>query len=272
VDDPTYPGLLDALDHRQGRAVAIPGDGGGPDPEALARLLRERRPVLVYLQAGPHNPTGRVIGAGRRQAIAAALDEHGDAILFEDAALADLTFGGRPGPSFSALCRIAPVITAESCSKVSWATLRLGWIRATGPVAQRLERTRFASDLGVSAPAQLLGLQLLPHLDELAATRRADIEDQVDAALDHLARALPDWRVRRPEGSSSLWPELPIGDTEAFVALARRHGVHVSPGSAHRVAGGPDPHIRICVDRPAQHVAEGLDRLAAAWHDLGTRA
>lgn len=272
VDDPTYPGTLDAIDHRKGRAIAIPSDDAGPDPEALGRLLRRHRPVLVYLQSGPHNPTGRVIGSGRRRAIAAALDEYGDAVVFEDEALADLGFAGRTGPSFASLCRIAPVITAESCTKVAWATLRVGWIRATGVVADQLERTRIANDLGVSVPSQLLALQLLPQLDDLAAVRRENLRVAVDQALEHLGRVLPEWTVRAPEGSSALWPELPIADATPFVALARRHGVHVSPGSAHRVDGGPDAHVRICVDRPASHTAEGLDRLAAAWHDLGTRA
>ncbi|MBX3315121.1 MAG: PLP-dependent aminotransferase family protein [Actinobacteria bacterium] len=272
VEDPSYPGLLDTLDHRRARAVPIPGDRGGPDPDALRRLLRRHRPAVVYLQTGPQNPTGRLIAPARRRTIADVLDEHGDAILFEDEALADLAFGGRAGPSFASLCRHAPVISAESCTKVAWATLRIGWIRATGVTRERLARVRIATDLGASMPAQLIALQLVPELEQLAERRRNELEVAVDRAIDHLHEVLPDWTVERPTGSSALWPELPLADAAPFVALARRHGVHVSPGSAHRVDGGPDPHLRICVDRPAAHVAEGLDRLAAAWHDLRTRA
>lgn len=272
VEDPTYPGLLDNLDHRRARAVAIPGDAAGPDPEALRRLLRTHRPPVVYLQTGPHNPTGRVIAPARRRSIAEVLDEHGETVLLEDGALADLVFDGTSGPAFAELCRNTPVITAASCTKVAWATIRVGWLRATGVTRDRLARVRIATDLGASMPAQLLALQLLPHLDDLAVRRRAQLQVAVDEALAHLERAVPEWSVVPPAGSSALWVELPIPDAAPFVALARRHGVHVSPGAAHRVGGGPDPHLRICVDRPAAHVAEGLDRLAAAWHDLSTRA
>lgn len=272
VEDPSYPGVLDTLDHRRARTIALPGDAGGPDPEALRRLLREHRPAVLYLQTGPQNPTGRLIGPARRRAIAEVLDEHGDTLLFEDEALADLTFGGRSGPSFASLCCATPVVSAESCTKVAWATLRIGWIRSTGVTRERLSRVRIATDLGASMPAQLMAVQLVPMLDELAVRRRTELERKVDAAIAHLGQVLPEWKVERPSGSSALWPELPIADAAPFVALARRHGVHVSPGSAHRVDGGPDRHLRICVDRPETHVVEGLDRLAAAWHDLRTRA
>ncbi|CAN5624133.1 PLP-dependent aminotransferase family protein [soil metagenome] len=271
LEDPSYPGMLDVLDHRRARPVAVHTDRGGPDPEALADVLRRERPALVYLQTGVHNPTGRVIGPARRRALAQVLDEHGDAVLVEDNTLADLPFsGGRP-PGFDVLCRVAPVVTVESLSKVAWAALRVGWLRASGPVGERIARVRVATDLGASVPSQLLALQLLPDLDALALRRRAGLETSVRHALDRLRADLPDWEVEAPEGSSALWPALPLADATAYVALARRHGVHVTPGSAHVLGSGPDPHIRFCVDRPATHVEEGLDRLVAAWHDLSTR-
>lgn len=198
--------------------------------------------------------------------------EHGETVLFEDDALADLVFEGPRPPSFAVLCRTTPVVTAESCTKVAWATLRVGWLRSTGVTRDRIGRVRIATDLGASMPAQLLVLQLIPHYEEVIARRRDDLHVAVDRALDHLGKVLPEWTCTPPSGSSALWLELPIADTAPFVALARRHGVHVSPGTAHRVDGGPDPHLRICVDRPASHVIEGLDRLAAAWHDVRSRA
>ncbi|QXC60247.1 PLP-dependent aminotransferase family protein [Aquihabitans sp. G128] len=272
LEDPSYPGVLDVLDHRRARAVAVRSDRGGPDPEALADVLRRERPVLVYLQTGVHNPTGRVVGPARRRALAQVLDDHGDAILVEDNTLADLAFdsGTRP-PGFDALCRVAPVVSVESLSKVAWAALRIGWLRASGTVADRIARVRVANDLGPSVPSQLLALQLLPHLDAMAARRRSSLEQAVDAAVERFRADLPDWELERPEGSSALWPALPLADATAYVALARRHGVHVTPGGAHVVGGGGDPHLRLCVDRPATHVEEGIDRLVAAWRDLTTR-
>lgn len=272
VEDPSYPGMLDLLDLHKARPVALPSDSGGPDPDALAAVLRRDRPAVVYLQTGVHNPTGRVIGPARRRALAAVLDDHGDAVVLEDDTLADLVFAGRVRPGFAELCRLAPVVTVGSLSKVAWAALRIGWLRATGVVGERIGRVRVTTDLGSSVPSQLLALQLLPDLEELAERRRQTLEQAVASAVRFVDEHLPDWEIRAPAGSSALWPRLPTSDASAFVALARRHGVHVTPGAAHAVSGGPDPHLRLCVDRPANQVTEGLDRLAAAWHDASSHA
>lgn len=272
IEDPAYPGILDLVDHRGGRPVALPLGPGGPDPEVLARLLEREHPALVYLQTGAHNPTGIVMGPARLQAIAEVLDAYGDTVVVADNTLADLSFDGRTTPGLDARCRIAPVVTVESLSKVAWAGLRLGWLRASGPVGERIGRVRIAGDLGPSVPSQLFAHQLLDHYDDLAERRTRDIERRVGAAVDRLRRDLPEWTVQPPQGSSAIWPALPVDDATGFVALARRHGVHITPGSAHTVGGGPDPHVRFCVDRPAALVDEGLDRLVAAWHDFSAQS
>ncbi len=271
IEDPAYPGILDLVDHRRGRPVALPIRAGGPDPQELCTLLQRERPALVYLQTGAHNPTGHVMGPARRRALAQVLDEHGDTVLIADNTLADLVFDGRPGPEFDELCRVVPVVTIESFSKVAWAGLRIGWLRATGTVADRIGRVRVANDLGPSVPSQLLALQMLPGYEGIAALRRRRLAATVERCVDHMAEVFGDWSVVAPAGSSAIWPELPVADTLAFVALARRHGVHVTPGSAHVVGSGVDSHIRFCVDRPPAHVDEGLDRLATAWRDLSRR-
>ena len=91
-------------------------------------------------------------------------------------------------------------------------------------------------------PAQLLALQLLPHLDELAAQRRTTLSTTVARALAVLRADFPEWEVDEPAGGSVLWPRLPIADTSPYVVLASRHGVHVAPGSiATRRSPQPAP-------------------------------
>ena len=67
-----------------------------------------------------------------------------------------------------------------------------------------------------------------------------------------------------------LWAELPVADTGAYVLLAGRHGVHVAPGSIATPTRAPNPHVRICVDRPWPTVEEGIHRLCLAWRELVT--
>lgn len=267
IEETTYPGTFDIVEHLRARPVPVPTDRAGMRPDALEQVLTAERPRLVYVQAGPHNPTGRVPSRGRLRGLAPILDRH-DATVIEDAALADLSFGGRVRPELADLCRRATVVSVGSFSKVAWGGLRVGWMRAPAPLVERTMQLRLVGDLGASVPSQLLALRLIPHLDDLAARRCAALQNTVGQALAQLAVDLPEWRVNEPAGGSVLWAELPVPDSGPFCQLARRHGVHVAPGSVARPGRAPDPHIRICVDRPWNVVEEGLRRLAFAWRDL----
>ena len=267
LEETTYPGMFDIVEHLRARPVPVPTDKAGMRPDALEEVLESERPRLVYVQAGPHNPTGRVPSRGRLRGLAPIFDRH-DATVIEDAALADLTFGGRVRPELADLCRRATVVTVGSFSKVAWGGLRVGWMRAPAPLVDRTMQLRLVGDLGASVPSQLLALRLIPHLDDLAARRCATLESTLEQALAQLAVDLPEWRVNEPAGGSVLWAELPVPDSGPFCQLARRHGVHVAPGSVARPERAPDGHIRICVDRPWNVVEEGLRRLAFAWRDL----
>ena len=269
VEDPNYSGMFDILAGAGMRAVPLEADEDGVRPAALDRVLRTERPAAVYLQTGPHNPTGRVPSPGRLQALAAVLDQH-RALVLEDRVLADLAFAG-PVPDLAGLCRRAVVVGLGSFSKVAWGGLRIGWMRAPAPFVERTLHLRTASDLGASAPSQLIAMQLLPGLDALAARRRAGLSAAVADALGRIRAELPSWAVAEPRGGSVLWARLPVTDSGPFVALAARHGVHVAPGSISFASRAPSAYIRICVDRPAPLLDAGLQRLEAAWAEVEAR-
>ena len=105
VEDPTYPGVLDVLAARRLRPVPIAGDARGPTPAGLEAAARSGGAGLAFLMPAVHNPTGRVLDRGRRQALARTLDKL-DMTVVEDNTLADLTYddaGGRP-PSDPGVC------------------------------------------------------------------------------------------------------------------------------------------------------------------------
>lgn len=266
IEDPNYSGVFDILDRVGARPVPLPADADGVRPSDLDRLLRTVRPAAVYLQTGPHNPTGRISSQDRIAALASVLDRHRVTVL-EDRILADLAFGGRPA-QLATVCRRATVVTINSLSKVGWGGLRIGWLRATAPLIERTMHLKLGSDLGASVPSQMLALALFPELDALAERRRAFMRGSIDRALTQLHSDLPDWSVTPPQGSALLWVRLPVSDTRPFVALAAQHGVHVAPGSITHIDRADSPHIRICVDRPEQVVAAGLLRLAQAWSEV----
>jgi DNA-binding transcriptional MocR family regulator len=267
VEDTTYPGIFDIIDNQRARTLPLATDGAGILPEALEDALTTKHPAVIYIQAGPHNPTGRAPAVGRLRELARILDRF-ETVVIEDSTLADLTFAGRVRPELAELCRHALVVSIGSFSKVAWGGLRIGWMRAPAPIVDRTMHLRLATDLGASIPAQLLVLQLLPHLDDLAGQRRATLAETVTLALERIRSDFPDWHVRPPDGGSVLWVELPVPDSGPFVQVARRHGVHIAPGSVARAERAADPHVRICVDRPWPVVEAGLQRLELAWRDL----
>lgn len=270
IEDPTYPGIFDIAESRGAVVAPVDGDRAGILPEALDRVLVTRRPDVVYLQAGPTNPVGRVTPIGRRRALAEVLDRH-DALVIEDATLAELSFAGRAMPELADLCTRATVVSVGSLSKVAWGGLRIGWLRGPAPVLERTMHARLANDLGPSVPSQVLALELLPQLEEIIAGRRATLERATSRAVAGIRTSLPEWHVDQPDGGSLLWVGLPVNDSGPFVALAARHGVHIAPGAIARPGRPPTPHVRVCVDRSDDHVDIGLQRLVLAWQDL-TRA
>lgn len=267
VEDPSYPGIFDIIDAIGGRALPVRSDSAGLVPDDLDRALSEHEPGVLYTQTGPHNPTGRVPAAERLRALAGVLDRH-DTTVVEDCALAELTFAGRARPELADLCRRAAVVSVGSFSKVAWGGLRIGWLRASAPFVERTMYLRLANDLGPSVPAQLIAMQLLPHMDTLATRRRVTLAANVARALDRFRSELPEWRFTEPAGGSVLWAVLPTPDTGAYVLLARRHGVHVAPGSIATPTRAPNSHVRICVDRNWETVEEGIHRLQLAWREF----
>lgn len=269
VEQPNYPGIFDIADGLGTEVIAVRGDEAGIDPEALQRVVRDRNPGAIYVQAGPHNPTGRVARKVRVERIAEIVDRAGLAVI-EDSTLGPLAFDGRPHPLLADMCRTATVVSVGSMSKVAWAGLRIGWLVAPAPLVDRTMFRRLGHDLGASVPSQLLAMALLPHFDDIAAKRRTVLAASVARAIEHIQTVLPEARFTAPEGGSVIWVALPIDDSNALVHLAARHGVHVAPGSISMAGRVPGPFIRICVDRPWEAAREGLDRLGRAWRELRT--
>lgn len=265
----SYAGLFDILDRCELRPAVVALDRHGLVPDSLIQVIEQRRPHVVYVQAGPQIPTGQVASPQRIKALAHVLDAHGDLTVIEDTTVAATTFTGS-APMLADHCRRATVISTGSLSKLCFSGLRIGWIRAPEPIIADTSSRHLGFDLGASVPSQLLARQLLPHLDAIALRRRRTLHDAVTSALAQLAEALPAARIVPPAGNSILWTHLPIPDGNEFVDAARRRGVRIAAADIHHPHRQPSPYVRIDVDRPPAHVREGMIRLADAWSDLGS--
>jgi len=252
VEAPTYPGALEVF-RRHGavpRGLPVGLDG-------LEATVRERRPALAYVIPTYHNPTGSVLPTLARQRLASS-----DVPLIEDEVPADLRFPGEQVPAPIAAYGDS-VISVGSLSKSIWGGLRIGWVRASTPLINRLARLRAVHDLGGDVPTQLAAVQLLPFLDDPA------LHQTLKARHDHLrsllATKLPDWEVPTVTGGQCLWVRLPYGDGSSFAQTALRHKVAILPGSGLDVTGRSDQYIRLHYRASQAKLTEAVHRLAAAW-------
>lgn len=262
VENPTYVGALDAANAVGATVAGLRTDAQGADAGHLRDVLDRSAVELVYLMPSGQNPSGAVMGNPRRQQVCRTAAETGTPVV-DDMTLAGLMSDSRPMPL--AASSGATIITIGSLSKVLWAGLRVGWIRAPEAIIERLSRTKVVRDLGSSHVSQLLALQFLSAGDEIRLLRRRQLVERMDLLTALLAERLPDWTWRRPPGGPFLWVRLPRG-AETFSHSAHSHGVRVLPGSKLSPDGSFGDHLRLsCVASP-RHLEEAVERLRRAWH------
>jgi DNA-binding transcriptional MocR family regulator len=245
------------------RAVPIPTDAQGPDPQALAALAARTRPAMVYLVPAAGNPTGVVVPAHRLDAIAEVLAGSGVPLL-EDRTAAPLANPATlPAPLTARLAPGAAVVVG-SMSKVAWAGVRAGWVVAPAGLQRDLVAARIAVDLAGSLISQAVALHLVPHLPALAAAVRADLEQNQSALRAALAERLPSWTGDEPDAGGWRWLRLP-GDARSLARAAAGHGVLVTPGPLFSAQAGLGDRVRIAAVESGEVLVEGVRRLATAW-------
>src|SRR5207237_208655 len=83
LEDPTYPGAIDAFTSFGARLAGVPHGPDGLDVDALADTVARTAPGVVYLIPTCHNPTGAVLPDPARRAAMHAL-EGSHAVVIED--------------------------------------------------------------------------------------------------------------------------------------------------------------------------------------------
>ncbi len=267
VESPTYLGALQAFAPYEPDFLALDGDDDGPLPQALAAARGAR---FVYLLPNFQNPSGRCLGAPRRQALVAAAAEVGLPIV-EDNPYGDLWFDSPPPPPLAAAAGDGAVYLG-SFSKVLAPGLRLGYVVAPRFLYPKLLQAKQAADLHTPGFNQRVVHEVIKDgfLRDHVPTIRARYKAQRDAMQAALQRHLQDlpcgpcrWAV--PAGGMFFWVELPARlDATALLPRAVAAGMAYVPGSTFFAHGGHAHTLRLSfvTASPAQ-IAEGVAALAS---------
>lgn len=236
------------------------------DPEAVELALSPRTRLLTLVHPG--NPTGVFLSI-REQGAMAALCASRNIPLISDEVFADYPLAPAEVP------RAGPVAAAGEALSFSLGglsksaglpSLKLGWIRAGGPVHLRrcaLAALELVADsyLSVGTPVQ----RALADLLALAPRIRAAILGRLRANLAVLREALaglPQAELLEPAGgwSAVIRVSRPLSDEEMVLELLDREGVLVHPGYFFDFAS-EDFLVLSLLPEPARF-AEGVRRLA----------
>ncbi|MFH5923213.1 PLP-dependent aminotransferase family protein [Roseomonas xinghualingensis] len=252
VDDPGYYPLFGKLRLARARIIGVRRLPDGPDLEDLAAKLALVRPKLFFTQSLAHNPTGGTLSPAVAHGLLQLAERHGFQIV-EDDAFADLMPAS--APRLAALDGLRRVLHVGTFSKTLSASLRVGFVAASPPIAQALGHMKLLTVVATSQYAErmvaglIAGGHYLRHLRRL----RARVERATDAALRDLASvglAAP----RPPGGGFYLWAPLPEGIEEAgLVREAAARSIFLAPGAVFSPEReGSRPMLRI-------HVAHASD-------------
>ncbi|WP_034482702.1 PLP-dependent aminotransferase family protein [Actinomadura oligospora] len=268
VERPAYPNALDALRRRGARLVPV-GVGAGWDVELIAGAMRQAAVRIAYMIPDFQNPTGHLMGDGDRDALVSAA-RAADTLLMVDETFAGLALDPAvPEPlPVAAYDRDGHVISIGSMAKLGWGGLRIGWIRASAPVARRIAVGRESMDMASPVLDQIIVRELLLRADEMRAERVAALTAGRDALVDALHEHLPDWTFRVPPGGMSLWVGVGAPVATRLAEAAARRGVRVVAGPVFGADGVLEDRLRLPFVLPPATLREAVGRLALAREDL----
>src|SRR3954449_4731465 len=276
AEAPTYPGAVPTFMSYQADVVQIAMDDHGMRIDELEATLDRldaegRRPKFIYTIPSFQNPAGVTMSLARRRRLVQVARER-ELLVLEDNPYGLLRFEGEPLPTLHSLDRGEFVIYLGTFSKILSPGLRLGWAVAPGPVLEKLNLGKQASDLCSSTFAQSFVAAFFHHGDwqGYLATLRDLYRRRRDVLLDALGEHLPpEARTTRPQGGLFVWATLPVElDTTDLLARALSRNVAFVPGRAAFVDGRGSDALRVNfsgVDEAT--IREGVRRIGEVVHE-----
>jgi GntR family transcriptional regulator/MocR family aminotransferase len=238
VEDPGYSDAATATAWADVDAIPVPVDERGIDVEAL----RATGARAVILTPAHQWPTGVVLSAGRRHALAAWAADR-DGVIVEDDYDAEFRYDREPVGSLQGL---APdrVVSLGTVSKSLAPSVRIGWILCPPALAGPIAEEKRLSDRGSPELSQLALAAMLEsgrydrHLRRMRGTYARRRGVLVDALHEHAPAVTLSGLAAGFHAVAQL-PDRVVEHEVIAAALARSVGLYgMSP---HRSTGATEP-------------------------------
>lgn len=258
----TYFGIRSIAQTGGYKTLGLAMDEQGLLPEALEKAAASGARVLYTLPT-LQNPTGRIMGDGRRAEIAAISRKY-QLWIVEDDLYSAFALGNAPSP----LTDYAPerCIYINGTSKSLAPGLRTGFLLLPDEaLVDRVLRLVRAQVYSPAAMGALIACQWIDDgsANEIIAETTAEMIERSRMAIERLGSAVsPPADPRCPH----IWLPMPELEAERMAARAMRLGVELTPPSAPLVDPSTISGVRLCLGVAADRTQLGvaLDRIVAA--------
>jgi len=277
VEAPTFSATIQVFRLYGAEVITVPIDADGVQPDALAALIAEHQPKLVYLIPTFGNPSGAILSSARRKQVL-QLAVQTQTLVVEDDPYGDLYFDAPPPASLLALADQVPgsrdwLAHCGSLSKVLSPGLRVGWLIAPPALLANAVMCKQFSDAHTSTYAQVTAANYLASgvMPERLAHVREAYAQRARAMADALHREVgAAITFNEPAGGLFIWARLTgaggkLTDSKTLATRAVERGVAFVPGAPF-FATNPDPAaLRLSyATASVETIAEGVRRLAEA--------
>jgi len=278
VEEPTYPGALQAWRPYSPRFITIPMDAEGLDVAVLERVLASgEHPRFLYLVSCFQNPTGITPTTLRKRALLEVAAKYHLPIV-EDDPYGDLFYEGTRPTTLAALDaqmhgELRHVVYLSTFSKLLAPGLRVGWVVAPAEFVGKLIQAKQGLDLHTSGLVQAVAYEacrdglLSRHVPLIRATYRTRRDAMLSALSTHLPKGVT-WT--HPAGGMFIWLTLPDHcDATPLLQVALEQKVAFVPGTAFHANGGGANTLRLIFSHAAtERIIEGVTRLSRSIAEL----
>jgi aspartate/methionine/tyrosine aminotransferase len=229
---------------------------------ALVEAAVTPRTRLVIL-SNLHNPTGAMVNRAELESLAQLAERHNLHVLVDEVYL-EWIYGSGNDPEIRSAINVSPrFVTTRSLTKVfGLAALRAGWILADAELATRMRRLNGLFASSMSHPAERLAARAFEHAKTLLDKQRKRVDRNRSVVTKFIeSQSRLSWIP--PNAGTVGFVRLDGGSVDELAERLLAKDSLVTPGRFFGVAD----HFRIGFGMEADHLDEGLHRLAAALSD-----